>query len=455
MYNSASSVDSIVGSPLLPDGSGAGSPIFSDAFSALHKFLPSNKNDDEAWPTDGLPTMDAYSCDDFRMYEFKVRRCMRGRSHDWTECPFAHPGEKARRRDPRRIHYSGTACPDFRKGTCKRGDACEYAHGVFECWLHPARYRTQPCKDGRACRRRVCFFAHTVEQLRILPSVSSASASSSPSAVDGQCKMSPGEGSFRYEALNGVDSVSKDEKSLNAPGILHKSSEPSSGYALSSPAASLPQSIHGGSALLSPPISPSTSPPMSPEGFWPRNIAAVNPHLQASLQSPLSSVPGHRRHLNRLQTMPTISIPQDLSDVYSDAAVYEDMSFSLPASVHMHSSHLGVGEIMHSLQALQLRSRVAEIQKSASTPSSPQNMKYVTAQQPSLRQCLYPPIPAASTTPDTMWAISSLTATEDDPPHRVESGRDLRAKIYGKIGKDNGVGSSEDPDLGWVNELVK
>ncbi|CAI0543691.1 unnamed protein product [Linum tenue] len=113
--------------------------------------------------------IDAYSCDHFRMYEFKVRRCARGRSHDWTECPYAHPGEKARRRDPRKYHYSGTACPEFRKGNCKKGDGCEFAHGVFECWLHPARYRTQPCKDGTNCRRRVCFFAHTPEQLRVLP----------------------------------------------------------------------------------------------------------------------------------------------------------------------------------------------------------------------------------------------------------------------------------------------
>ncbi|XP_010943958.1 zinc finger CCCH domain-containing protein 2 [Elaeis guineensis] len=119
--------------------------------------------------------VDTYSCDEFRMYEFKVRRCMRGRSHDWTDCPFAHPGEKARRRDPRRYHYSGAICPDFRRsGACPRGDACEFAHGVFECWLHPARYRTMPCKDGRRCRRKVCFFAHSPRQLRRLPSPASA-----------------------------------------------------------------------------------------------------------------------------------------------------------------------------------------------------------------------------------------------------------------------------------------
>ncbi|KAK4344303.1 hypothetical protein RND71_037397 [Anisodus tanguticus] len=112
--------------------------------------------------------VDVYSCDEFRMYEFKVKKCTRGRSHDWTECPYVHPGEKARRRDPRKYHYSGTACPDFRKGSCNRGDTCEFAHGVFECWLHPGRYRTQPCKDGVNCKRRVCFFAHSPEQLRVV-----------------------------------------------------------------------------------------------------------------------------------------------------------------------------------------------------------------------------------------------------------------------------------------------
>ncbi|KAL8522161.1 hypothetical protein ACS0TY_012341 [Phlomoides rotata] len=145
------------------------------ALAALQRYLPSNMDDvvpDDDSDDFDVP-VDAFSCDNFRMFEFKVKKCARARSHDWTECPFAHPGEKARRRDPRKYHYSGSACPDFRKGACKRGDTCEYAHGVFECWLHPARYRTQPCKDGTHCRRRVCFFAHTPEQLRVLPYTSS------------------------------------------------------------------------------------------------------------------------------------------------------------------------------------------------------------------------------------------------------------------------------------------
>ncbi|MBA0858221.1 hypothetical protein Goshw_023035 [Gossypium schwendimanii] len=107
-----------------------------------------------------------YGTDEFRMYNFKVTPCSRAYSHDWTECPFVHPGENARRRDPRKYQYSCVPCPEFRKGSCKQGDNCEYAHGIFECWLHPAQYRTRLCKDETNCNRRVCFFAHKPEELR-------------------------------------------------------------------------------------------------------------------------------------------------------------------------------------------------------------------------------------------------------------------------------------------------
>jgi hypothetical protein len=86
--------------------------------------------------------------------------------HDWNECPYLHPGEKARRRDPRVWFYQALPCPEFRKGMCKRGDGCPFAHGVFECWLHPTRYRTTLCKEGGACSRPICFFAHSVATLR-------------------------------------------------------------------------------------------------------------------------------------------------------------------------------------------------------------------------------------------------------------------------------------------------
>ncbi|CAL5095912.1 unnamed protein product [Urochloa decumbens] len=117
----------------------------------------------------GAGDFDAEADDEFMMYEFKVRRCARARSHDWTACPYAHPGEAARRRDPRRVAYTGEPCPDFRRrpgAACPRGNACPFAHGTFELWLHPSRYRTRPCRAGAACRRRVCFFAHAAAELR-------------------------------------------------------------------------------------------------------------------------------------------------------------------------------------------------------------------------------------------------------------------------------------------------
>ncbi|KAH7285802.1 hypothetical protein KP509_33G046500 [Ceratopteris richardii] len=135
--------------------------------NSLQRFLPSNQNEDVELSEEEFNMQGPlFGSDEFRMYEFKVRLCMRERGHDWTECPFAHPGEKARRRDPRLYRYSAVPCPDYRKAVCKRGDSCELSHGVFECWLHPTRYRTQICKDGKLCKRKVCFFAHCPSQFR-------------------------------------------------------------------------------------------------------------------------------------------------------------------------------------------------------------------------------------------------------------------------------------------------
>lgn len=123
-----------------------------------------------------------YGTDEFRMFTFKVKPCSRAYSHDWTECPFVHPGENARRRDPRKYPYSCVPCPEFRKGACPKGDACEYAHGVFESWLHPAQYRTRLCKDEIGCSRKVCFFAHKPEELRPVYAAT-GSAMPSPSSI--------------------------------------------------------------------------------------------------------------------------------------------------------------------------------------------------------------------------------------------------------------------------------
>ncbi|KAI7755916.1 hypothetical protein M8C21_007181 [Ambrosia artemisiifolia] len=156
--------------------------VSSPVMSKFNDIAVNSCSEKKEYPIDpSLPDIknSIYSTDEFRMFSFKVRPCSRAYSHDWTECPFVHPGENARRRDPRKYHYSCVPCPDFRKGACRRGDMCEYAHGVFECWLHPAQYRTRLCKDGTSCARRVCFFAHVPEELRPLY-VSTGSAVPSP-----------------------------------------------------------------------------------------------------------------------------------------------------------------------------------------------------------------------------------------------------------------------------------
>ncbi|XP_039063852.1 zinc finger CCCH domain-containing protein 29-like isoform X2 [Hibiscus syriacus] len=147
--------------------------------------VPKEGSEKKEYPIDvSLPDINngIYGTDDFRMYTFKVKPCSRAYSHDWTECPFVHPGENARRRDPRKYPYSCVPCPEFRKGACPKGDACEFAHGVFESWLHPAQYRTRLCKDEVGCTRKVCFFAHKHEELRPVY-VSTGSAMPSPRSI--------------------------------------------------------------------------------------------------------------------------------------------------------------------------------------------------------------------------------------------------------------------------------
>ncbi len=49
--------------------------------------------------------------------------------------------------------------------------------------MHDRRYRTQLCNDGMRCRRRVCFFAHTLEELRV-PSTKPFVAPEALAAID-------------------------------------------------------------------------------------------------------------------------------------------------------------------------------------------------------------------------------------------------------------------------------
>ncbi|KAL5572506.1 hypothetical protein UlMin_022103 [Ulmus minor] len=339
------------------------SPYYlQEALSALQPYMTSNEQDlDSDLEISGRESdspVDAYSSDHFRMFEFKVRRCQRGRSHDWTECPYAHPGEKARRRDPRKFHYSGTACPDFRKGHCKKGDSCEFAHGVFECWLHPARYRTQPCKDGTSCRRRVCFFAHTADQLRVLPQ-QSPRGSNSADSYDG----SP----------------------------LRQAIEASCAKSL--PFLSTPSSI-------SPPATPtSVSPPMSP----------LTQVLSRSLGS--SSIHEMVASLRNLQLGKVKSLPS----CWNNNTQKGSPGFGSPR-----------GSIL----------------------------------RPGFCSLPTTPTPTQAPTRSGYLDIFDQVCEEEPAMERVESGRNIRARMFEKLSKENSLDrvnpapSMGAPDVGWVSELV-
>ncbi|KAF8058078.1 zinc finger CCCH domain-containing protein 2 [Scenedesmus sp. PABB004] len=151
--------------------------------------------------------MGCQQSDEFMLYQFKVLPCTRKGAHSWTECPFTHQGEKAARRCPRSYIYSAEACPDARKsGKCARGDLCPYSHGVFEQWLHPSRYRTQLCSFGTACRRPVCFFAHTVQELRV-PTACGPTTSGGAAAAPAAAAALAGLPGARPPAAAGLDAA--------------------------------------------------------------------------------------------------------------------------------------------------------------------------------------------------------------------------------------------------------
>ncbi|XP_066395479.1 zinc finger CCCH domain-containing protein 2-like [Miscanthus floridulus] len=117
--------------------------------------------------------------DSFWVFTYKVERCPFPGNHVWMSCPYAHRGERARRRDPRSFRYAAAPCPEYEESkrqlrlagssatpTCARGLHCGYAHGIFETWLHPTRFRTVMCQRGAECTRRICFFAHCLAQRR-------------------------------------------------------------------------------------------------------------------------------------------------------------------------------------------------------------------------------------------------------------------------------------------------
>ncbi|XP_020578191.1 zinc finger CCCH domain-containing protein 33-like [Phalaenopsis equestris] len=291
-----------------------------------------------------------YGTDEFRMYTFKVKPCSRAYSHDWTECPFVHPGENARRRDPRKYTYSCVPCPDFRKASCLKGDNCEYAHGVFESWLHPAQYRTRLCKDETGCNRRVCFFAHKTEELR---SVNPTTAS-----VAGVALSSP------RSSQMGISSLDM------AAALMMMQSTPAS------------------------PISPSASSALASTSAW-MNLAGsmVQPPVlqlpSSRLKSTLSArdfdydndllgLDGYQQKL--LDEMSSLSSPRSnwkagsLSSVASRVTDYSDLFGSLDSSMLSPLQSLSLKQATSAATGLQMNQSMTQQLLSgygSSLPSSP------------------------------------------------------------------------------------
>ncbi|KAF6255168.1 hypothetical protein COO60DRAFT_1537054 [Scenedesmus sp. NREL 46B-D3] len=110
--------------------------------------------------------------DDFLQFTYKIVSCDKTWRHDYATCPFSHPGESSERRHP--SAYLPFMCGSTQHSTdlkekCPFGTSCKYAHGHFELWLHPGRFRTKLCSLRGNCRRSVCFFAHSEAELRVTP----------------------------------------------------------------------------------------------------------------------------------------------------------------------------------------------------------------------------------------------------------------------------------------------
>lgn len=466
-------------SPALENGSptsASGSPMKSMSVDAP-SFSVSEKKE---YPIDpSLPDIknSIYSTDEFRMYSFKVRPCSRAYSHDWTECPFVHPGENARRRDPRKFHYSCVPCPDFRKGACRRGDMCEYAHGVFECWLHPAQYRTRLCKDGTSCARRVCFFAHTPEELRPLY-VSTGSAVPSPrSSTSGATAMDFATAlSLLPGSPSSVNVMSPSPftppMSPSANGISHSN--------VAWPQPNVPALHLPGSNLQSSRLRSSLNARDMPVDDF--NMLPDFDVQQQQLLNELSTLsqPTLSSSLNRSGRMKTLT-PSNLDDLFSaesSSPRYSDQALAAAVFSPTHKS-----AVLNQFQQQQ-QSMLSPI----NTNFSPKNVDH-----PLLQASFGVPSSSGRMSPRNVEPISPmgsrvslLAQREKQQQFRSLSSRELgsnSAAVVGspvnswsKWGSSNGkpdwavttdelgklkrsssfeLGNGEEPDLSWVQSLVK
>eukprot|EP00250_Pteridium_aquilinum_P016877 c23339_g2_i1 orf=267-2630(+) len=507
---SASSLSSSGGSPF-SSLSPSTSPKALDT-AAVKGFEEGNEKVKEYFIDPSIPDIknSLYTTDEFRMFSFKIRPCSRAYSHDWTECPFVHPGENARRRDPRRYHYSCVPCPEFRKGACRRADACEYAHGVFECWLHPAQYRTRLCKDGTECNRRVCFFAHTNDELRPLYISSGSSLpcprSSSPlDMVALSPPLCPGSPSSAL-MMSAFSASSSAQANLTTPPMSPSSSPANSlvgGWSPSSvPALHLPGvSLHSSrlrSSLNARDISLEDFGRASEfDGQLVNDIASLSSHhlsTQARLNAAVAATSSSRYRNLGLMVSPTnleelfssdmVSSPRSMvheSSLISQMEAQMQSHRSSPIQAHMQAQLGSPGFASVSDQFLQLQQAAAlesQLQGSPRLHSSKQLPSYSLGslgRMSALGGLDIDMQPASGVSlPPSVVAARAAFAQRDKRSH---SSRDLGAGFSlsgwgsptGKpewgVQRDDlskfrksasfGFRGAEEPDLSWVQTLVK
>lgn len=207
------------------------------------------------------------------MYVYKVRQCYRSYPHNWSTCPYVHPGEKARRRDPRIHSYRPLPCPHDRQGSvCPDGDACSYTHNVYEAWLHPSRFRTQKCQDGEACNRALCFFAHNAQQLR------------NPEPAQGQPLAGPSSGSSSAAGLLPLPSA--------GPGPAAKASMLPPGMTLLDAARMFVDTGDGAAAQTAPGTAPAPAAAAAEESLHPDVLAVLSQFRQRHAMASAAAAAG-------------------------------------------------------------------------------------------------------------------------------------------------------------------
>lgn len=146
-----------------PDGAGRRRPSSRPLALALSSTRQSRR------PAPALPaylppatpaSSDAFACQP--LHHVQVIPCGKAFPHDWSSCPFAHPTEGARRRDPRVHPHTGVSCPRLKKVRCRprwRGQQVASRHqrparaaqlpaAFTACTPHPTG-AGGPLRDGR------------------------------------------------------------------------------------------------------------------------------------------------------------------------------------------------------------------------------------------------------------------------------------------------------------------